>query len=89
MLLVYATPYILFYVGIGLQFASIVRPQMFTLARCVIDYLYRTNRNIYLNQDCISHRSRTVVHLFIALCERHQTTRSETVYDEEHGNAYD
>ena len=34
-LTVYATPYILFYVGIGLHFASMTRPTLFTPARCV------------------------------------------------------
>ncbi len=35
MLLIYAMPYILFYIGIGLRFGSTARPELFTSARCV------------------------------------------------------
>ena len=32
---IYALPYVLFYIGIGLHFGSFNRPDLFTAARCV------------------------------------------------------
>jgi hypothetical protein len=38
---IYALPYILFYIGIGLHFGSATRPELFTAARYVhLDYFF-------------------------------------------------
>ncbi len=40
MLIIYVIPYILFYIGIGLCFGSLIRPDLFTSARCVRHIIY-------------------------------------------------
>jgi hypothetical protein len=42
----YALPYVLFYIGIGIQFGSTVRPDLFTTARYIKRYLLNKRNTI-------------------------------------------